>query len=366
MAEEIRLKKFPPLFLVKFAGFFKLLFHNLSKKMFPAQVLLMEYSANFLLNRALGVAVELNIADLLKERPQTISELAFKTNVNEEALYRLMRALASEGFFKDIGNRTFANTKFSNSMAEGKNSLKYFVKHHLGSKNWMLASEMEHCVRNGENAIKKLHGVEPFEYLEKFPEANEVFNRSMTDTSTISAEAFISGYDFSKYKQISDIGGGHGYLLSCILYKNKNTEGFVFDQNHVAEGAEKNFSKFGVTDRAKVISGDFFSEISVKADLYILKNVLHDWDDEKCGIILGNIKSAMPENSKILVIDAVIKDDNKPAFGKFIDLEMLIGTTGGKERTKAEFEKLFSNSGLKLNKIIENATPFSFIEVVKA
>jgi hypothetical protein len=366
MAEEIRLKKFPPMILVRFAGFFKLLFHRLSARMFPSQVLLMEYSANFLLNRALGVAVELNIADILKERPHNIKELAKKTGSNEEALYRLLRALASEGFFKDKGDKTFANTKFSLSMAEGKNSLKYFVKHHLGSKNWLLASEMEHCVKHGENAIKKLYGIEPFEYLEKFPEANDIFNKSMTDTSTISAEAFISGYDFSKFSQITDIGGGHGYLLSCILYKNKNAFGYLFDQNHVAEGAEKNFEKFGVKDRAKVISGDFFKEIAVKADLFILKNVLHDWDDENCKVILGNIKNAMSENSKILIIDAVIKDDNKPAFGKFIDLEMLIGTTRGKERTKEEFEKLFLSTGLKLKRVINNATPFSFLEVEKA
>lgn len=366
MENAIRLKKFPPLFLVKFAGFFKLLFHRLSSRMFPAQVLLMEYSANFLLNRALGVAAELNIADILKERSHSISELAKKTGVNEDALYRLMRALASEGFFKDIGNKTFVNTKFSNSLAEGKNSLKYFVKQHLGSKNWLLASEMEHCIKNGENAIKKLHGVEPFEYLEKFPAANEAFNKAMTDTSEISAEAFLSGYNFSKYKNIVDIGGGHGYLLSCILFKNKNTKGTIFDQHHVSSGAKMNFEKFGVYERACIKAGDFFKEINIIGDLYILKNVLHDWDDEKCGVILGNIRKVMPNNSKILVIDAIIKDDNKPAFGKFIDLEMLIGTSGGKERTREEFEKLANQNGLIIKKVIENATPFSFIEIVKA
>lgn len=366
MEEEIKLKKFPPLFLVKFAGFFKLLFHRLSARMFPPQVLLMEYSANFLLNRALGVAAELEIADILKERPLSVKELAAKTGTNEDALYRLLRALASEGFFKDKGNKTFANTKFSYALAEGENSLKYFVKHHLGSKNWLLASEMEYCIKNGENAIKKLYDIEPFEYLKKFPQANEVFNKSMTDTSIISAEAFISGYDFSKFKYIVDIGGGHGYLLSCILFKNKNSKGAIFDQPHVTDGAEKNFKKFGLSERVSVEAGDFFKDINIKADLYILKNILHDWSDEKCCVILSNIRNIMPDNSKILVIESVIVDDNKPAFGKFIDLEMLIGTTGGKERTKDEFEKLFLSVGLKLFQVIDNATPFSFIEVVKA
>jgi len=364
MTNNISFKKFPPIIFVKVAFFLRNLFKNLSQKMLPSQVILMDYATSFLVIRAICVAAELNIADILIEKPLSIDELAKKTNTNPDALYRMMRTLASESIFKDIGNKTFTNSKMSMALTEGNKKLKYFIRHHLGVNNWNLASEMKYCVETGNNSVKKIFGVEPFELLEKDYERNQIFNRAMTDTNEISVEAFISYYDFSKYKTIIDIGGGHGYMLSCILYKNPNSNGILFDLPHVVKGSD-NFVKFGVSDRAKAIGGDFFKEINAKGDLYILKNIFHDWDDEKSSIILKNLYKAMPDNAKLLIIDAVIKNDNKPAFGKVIDLEMLIGTTGGVERTKEEFDKLLSSNGFKMKRVIDNVTPFSFIEVVK-
>jgi hypothetical protein len=187
----------------------------------------------------------------------------------------------------------------------------------------------------------------------------------MSEASEMAIVTFVKDYSFSKFKTIVDIGGGYGFLLSCILYLNKGIEGVVFDLHDALNDTEKTFKKFGIEERAKAVEGSFFENIPKEGDCYILKNILHDWSDEDCMRILANIHSNMPKDAKLLVIETIIKKDNKPSFGKTLDLQMLVGTTGGKERTLDEYRNIFNLAGFNLNRVIPNATPFSFIEGIK-
>jgi hypothetical protein len=172
----------------------------------------------------------------------------------------------------------------------------------------------------------------------------------------------VNNYNFSKFNKIIDVGGNQGYLLSTILYKFKKPQGIVFDQPHVVTEAKQNFNKFGIAERAQAIGGNFFESVPEGGDAYLLKNVIHDWDDEKSILILKNVHKSMIPGGKLILIESLISEDNEPSFGKLTDLLMLVGLDGARERTRKEFEQLFNESGFKLSRVIHTVAPFSFIE----
>lgn len=335
---------------------------SLGRGMFPPEYVMMETASGFWVAKAIGVASDLGLADILKDGPLTIDELASRTGTHPASLLRLMRVLTGNGIFKYKGNDVFINNKLSRALMEDSNSMKYFIRHHLGQNNWEFVGDLEQSVRTGENAIKRITGMEPFEFLRDKPEKSLLFNRAMTDSNEMSLPLFLAAYPFGKYKKIIDVGGGQGYMISAIASKYKHIEGVVFDLPHVVPQAIENFNKFGVANRCSFVEGDFFEKVPQGGELYIVKNILHDWDDATCIKILKNIHAAMPAGARLLIIDALIEDNNKNSFGKILDLQMLIGTTGGRERTRAEFSAVFTAAGFRLLRTIDTATPFSFIE----
>ena len=176
----------------------------------------------------------------------------------------------------------------------------------------------------------------------------------------------LASYDFSSYTNIVDIGGGHGSLLCAILDRYKDLKAVLFDSGHVVEKAGQNFESAGLSERVQIVNGDFFKEIPSGGDLYIMKNVLHDWNDEDGAIILQNVGKAMQPGSKLIVIEAIIKNDNRYSFGKMIDILMLVVTKEGRERTMDEFRLLFGRSGFRIEKVNRTISPFSIIECTKS
>jgi hypothetical protein len=218
---------------------------------------------------------------------------------------------------------------------------------------------MDYTKRTGINASQKLFNEDIFSHVEHTPEQQELFIRGMSDGSELFAPVLMSSYSFSTFHHIIDIGGGHGSLLCNVLSKNKNPKATLLDSKHVIERASANIDSYGLKDRIEIVVGDFFQKVPGGGDLYILKNILHDWDDEKCILILKNIQIAMPSGSKLLIIETIIKNDNNYSFGKMIDILMLLGTHGGKERTMDEFRTIFSKSGLAIKKVVPTIAPFS-------
>ena len=360
-----QIKKLPPLFIIRATALLRNWLMHLARNMFPADVVMMEHASSFWVAKAIGVAADLEIADHLSSGPKHIDELAKITNTHPASLLRLMRVLTGHRIFVNKGRGVFCNNKLSAALMEDRHSMKYFVRHHLGDNNWVFVGDLEKSVRTGQNAIRQRTGMEPFDFLKEHPEKSVLFNRAMTDSNEMSLPLFLAAFPFKHFKKIIDVGGGQGYMISAIASRNPGTHCTVFDMPHVVVQALENFKRFGVEDRCSIAEGDFFTSVPEGGDLYIMKNILHDWDDETSVKILKNINSAMHAHSRLLIIESLIEDNNDSSFGKILDLQMLIGTTGGRERTREEFEFLFNASGFKFLRAIDTATPFSFIEAEK-
>ncbi len=333
--------------------------------MVPNTIAVFELSQSVWIARAIGVAVELELADILSDGPKTVTDLADLTQTNPENLYRLLRALASYGIFREKPYKTFHLTSLAVGLKEGAGSMKNMIAHQMNPVNWQMIGEMNYCVKTGEDVAHKILGMDIFEHLKKHPEKNRLYNLAMTETSEIASTTVLSAYNFSGRKKLVDVGGGHGYLLSIILHEYSHLEGILFDLPHVVEGAKQTIEKLGVEERVTIVPGDFFNSIPEGADTYILKSIIHAFDDGKCVTLLKNIHSAIADNGKLLIVEVVISEDNTPSFGKIFDLQMLIGAPGGKERTRREFEEILGSSGFTLKKIIPTVSQFSIIEAEK-
>lgn len=365
MQQKIKTPKYPPAKILKLFERFRYFLVRLSRKLTPANIAIVEMVQAFYITRAIGVAADLNLSEYLKNNEQSIIELAKLTKTHEESLYRLMRMLVSQGVFIEKENRVFANNRLSNTLLDKQDSMRHMVIHQVNGINWKMFEELDHVVKTGENAAKKVLGIDVFEYLEKNPEKNKIYNEAMTNSSLMLSYAILSEYNFSKVKNIIDIGSGQGILLAMILNKYNNIKGKIFDLPHVVEGAKKIFKQYGVYDRVETISGNFFETIPAGSDIYFLKNIIHYLSDEQCIKLLKDIKAVLPVNGKILIFEPVIENNNRYSFAKLYDIQMLVSRNGGKERTRKEFEEIIQQSDLKLNRIIQTAAPFSIIEVKK-
>ncbi len=365
MQQKVKIPKYPPAKILKIFERFRYFLVRLSRKLTPANVAIIEMVQGFYVTRAIGVATDLNLAEHLKNDEKSIIELAELTKTHKESLYRLMRMLVSQGIFIEKKNHFFANNKLSRTMLNQQNSMRHMIIHQINSINWKMFEELDHVIKTGENASEKVLGMDVFEYLEKNPDRNEIYNQAMTNSSIMLSYAILSEYNFSKVKNIIDIGGGQGILLAMILYKYKSIKGKVFDLPHVIEGVKKIFEQYGVSDRAETISGNFFETIPAGSDMYFLKNIIHNLSDDQSIDILKKIKTVLPTNGKILIFEPIIENNNRYSFAKLYDIQMLVSQNGGKERTREEFKEIIKQSGLKLNRIIQTAAPFSIIEVKK-
>jgi hypothetical protein len=331
----------------------------------PPQATIMQLSMGAMVTQAIYVAAKLGIADILADGEKPIDQISQDAGAHSLSLYRIMRTLSSLGIFNETQSRTFSNTPLSEVLRTDvpgsmRNSM-IFMGEPWHYNVW---GNMLHSARTGGTAWKETYGEEVFDWISKHPEASEIFNGCMSELSAGAAPAIVAGYDFSGIDTLADIAGGHGYLLSKILEANPNIKGILFDMEHVIAGAAEMLRSFGVESRVETVSGDFFVEVPA-ADAYIMKHIIHDWDDERSIKILKTIHTAMKGDGKVLLAEMVIPESNEPHPGKMLDLEMLT-SPGGLERTADEYVRLFEQSGFRLNRIVPTKSPFSIIEGVKA
>jgi hypothetical protein len=363
MNNEITIRKLPPAWFIRIISKFRQSLLWLNKRSFPAGVVLYEHFQYFWLLPCIRVAAELDVAGLLKQGPKSIEELASLTGSNQENLFRLIRALSSQDIFKFQKNGLVTNTRLSKALIDGKGSLRHMIMQHLGTLNWSVFNELSHSVRTGGDAFNKVFGEQIYDYLSKHPEESGLFDRSMTNLSELSLEPIVNAYDFSRFHTLADIGGGEGLLLSSILFTNPKLQGILFDLPEGLTHTKQVTQKYGVTARMKIIPGNFFKNAPTGADGYLLKNILHNWGDEECRSILQNLKTVLPDNGKILILEMVLDEGNAPSFGKLVDIQMMVFMHSGKERTAREFQKIIEGAGLRMKRIIPTIAPLSIIEV---
>ena len=329
-----------------------------------AQVIMLARS--YATSACLHAAARLNVADLLAGGARPVSELARESKANEDALYRVLRALASINVFRETAPRTFVNTPISEILrTDVPGSAHAAVLFTADALHMEVYGELVHSVQTGEPAFKKVAGMEPFEFFRKNGEENRLFNSAMTSISASSLPPALQAYDFGETGTLADVGCGHGALLAGILQKHRGLRGIAFDLPNVAEGAKQRIESLGLAPRCEVVGGSFFEAVP-PADSYVMKSIIHDWDDARAIAILKNCAKAMRGPSgKVVLLEMVIGAANEPSVAKWIDIEML-AIAGGRERTEAEYAELFSKSGLRLTRVVRTASPFGVIEAVKA
>jgi hypothetical protein len=359
------LPKFPHQFFYRIGLQIRWRLKKLSARLVPPPMAVYEKAQGFWVSRAIVAACELDLADHLASGPKSIKELAGLSGTNDEYLYRLMRALAGEGIFRELPGKIFMNTRLSSALKEGNNSMKYLIMHQFGEIPMVLFTHLTDCIRTGEGNSQKILGKGVFQFLEENPDRNEIYNKSMDNSSNLVALALLSAYDFRGIKTLVDVGGGHGTLLECILEKYTDMHGILFDQHHVVDHAKEMAREAVLKERFQITGGNFFNDIPANADAYFMKNILHAFSEEDCVKLLRKIHAVMPSDGKLIILETITAPDNKPSFGKLIDLMMMAGTDGGKERTSGEFSEMLTRSGFKLEKIIRTIAPFSVLEAVK-
>jgi hypothetical protein len=328
---------------------------------------IMQLSNGYMAPACLYIAAKLRIADQLAGGAKPVAQMADGSRgVHEDSLYRVLRALASIGVFTETAPREFANTPASELLRQDiPGSLRDTVLFMTNPTHFRVFAELEHSVRTGETALKHVSGLAAFEFLKQNPAEEEVFNSAMSNLSSHYAQAVLEAYDFSGLGTVADIGGGHGALLCAVLKKHYGLRGIVFDAPHVARGAAPHIDSAGLGERCQALGGDFFQKVPA-ADSYVLKSVIHDWDDQRAVAVLKNCVAAMRgDKGKILLLEMVLSPGNEPHYGKWIDLEML-AMAGGRERTEQEFAELLSKAGLKLTRVVRTKAPVCVIESVKA
>src|ERR1700674_5234432 len=315
----------------------------------------------FQVSQAIHVAASLGLADLLRDGARSVDDLSAATGTTAAALKRLLRALASVGIFADVGGR-FEQTALSNYLrADVTGSLRAWALRVGRPDHWRTWGELERSLRSGTSAFRELYGVTAWDWRAAHPEENAIFNAAMTGLSAGMVESIVAAYDFSQIRSMVDVGGGEGALLAAILAANPEMRGIVFDLPHVLTGASEVLQRAGVTDRCELVAGSFFETVPPGADAYILKSIIHDWDDAASLAILRCCRAAFPDRGRLLLVEHVLKPVNQPDPARFSDLNMLV-MLGGQERDPDEFTRLCADAGFRLTAIIPTASTHSVIE----
>ena len=313
---------------------------------------------------AISAAAKFGIADQLESGPKTTQQLASALNLHEDSLYRVLRALAGVGIFHEGADRTFSQTPLSDVLrTNAKPSLRFAAASMLD--NWQYRPFQGICtaIENGRTAALNVLGTELFEYLAAHPDEAFSFNRCMTDLSSGEAPAVVATYDFSGFERIVDVAGGAGGLLAAILASAPKLRGTLFDQPAVIEQAKSDAILAPFGDRCDLVGGSFFEAVPSGADAYIMKHIIHDWDDEHAAKILVNCRRAMKPGGKLLVVDRVIGAPNVPDPKKFFDVAMML-MPGGRERSEPEWQSLYADAGFRITRIVQTPAPHSIIEGV--
>ncbi|BAU66095.1 hydroxyneurosporene-O-methyltransferase [Stanieria sp. NIES-3757] len=337
----------------------------MNKPEVPPFMTMVEMISSFWVSRAIYIVAKLGIADLLEEQPQTAEKLAELTDTHAPSLYRLLRALASVGIVVEDERRHFALTPLGDTLrTNAPNSLRFFAIAELGSDHYLGWGNLLHSIKTGEIAFDNVARMNIWEYYQQHPEDGKPFERAMTNVTKTILETVLTSYDFSGFSRVVDVGGGRGSLLAAILQSNLSVRGVLFDLPTVIDSAKTIFESEGLRDRCDLVAGDFFTSVPTGGDAYLLKWIIHDWEEAKALTILKNCHQAMVDGGKLLLFEQVIPTGNEPNFAKLLDLNMLV-MTGGRERTEAEYQTLLQLAGFKLTRIVATDSPTSIIEAVK-
>jgi len=329
------------------------------------QELLLGMAMGYMMARAVHVAAELGIADLLSDGPRSLDELAQATRANPASLYRLLRMLAGSGIFAEDSSGRFELTPPASFLRSGTSGSLLDAVRLLGDitgegKWWNLWGDLQRCVMTGDPEFDRVYNTDFYTHLAGAPAANRWWSKGVASFAAAENVAIVSNYDFAPFHRIVDVGGGRGGFLAEILKRNPGVKATLYDHPLIVKEPEY-LAAAGVLDRCELIGGNFLQSVPKGADAYIMKRILMDWDDEDCVKMLRLCRDAMTENGRVLTANVVLPPANQPHPGKIIDIFLMIQLKG-RERTEDEFRDLYKRAGLKLTRIAHNPSMLSIVE----
>jgi hypothetical protein len=321
----------------------------------PPQLRIWQLGVGFVNTAVLHVLVKAGVIEQLRDQPKRLAELAQTCRLNADVLYRTLRFAAVIDVVT-LGGEHYALTDVGRLLLKDVPGSIYMAMLFIGEEPWQNAwRNFAHALTTGDNAFEPVMGAGFFDYLDQHPEYGAPFNQWQTILTTMTARAITEAYDFTPFGTICDIGGGQGILLKSILTADPHLRGILYDQGNVV----KEHVLADLAERVEIQSGNFFESVPA-ADVLLMKNVLHDWSDEKCEVILSQCRQAMQPSTRLLIVEMVVASP-LDLMGAFYDLHMQV-MLGGKERTEDEFRLLLQGAGLKLNRIISTASPMKIVE----
>jgi orsellinic acid C2-O-methyltransferase len=336
----------------------------MSAQEMPPPFVLNQMMTGFYLSQAIHVVARLGMADFLSNGPLDANDLAQRSKTHAPSLKRVLRLLAAADVFTEDSEGRFALTPIGDYLRAGVPGSMRAAALLFGGITQRAWGDLLYSVKTGEPAFHQVFGQDSFTYFAKHPEEAANFDAAMGDFTSQIATAVARGYDFSGCHRVVDVGGGNGALLVGILGAHPSLKGTLFDLPQVVERARPRLREFGFADRCEVVGGDFFAEVPVGADAYLLKHVIHDWADERAVTILKNCRKAMRPASKLLIVEGVypVHIDQSEASRRAAanDVNMLV-CTGGRQRSEAEFRSLFALAGFTLSRIIPTDMGFASI-----
>jgi C-methyltransferase len=354
--------KVPPAAAARVVEWVRHYLYRLNQRLMPAPASMMEMIIATWVSQAITVAAELGVADALAGGPLTIDELSAKVGADSDALGRLLRALIGRGVFRHRRDGRYELNSLARTLCSDAEVSMTWAAQFYGSREqrerWTLLAD---SIRTGQSVVPALHGKESFDYFTEDPRHADLFNRTMASISQLTDASVAAGYDFTAYPTIVDVGGGHGPLLATILAATPGSQGVLYDLPAVVADAPKILCEKAIADRVRIEEGSFFDSVPAGGDAYVLKNIIHDWPDEKALQILRNVRAAAGRRATVLLVELVIPDHDRDFPGKWADLEMLLNLAA-RERTAAEYRNLLSRAGFEMTRLVPTASPLSLVE----
>lgn len=335
----------------------------------PPQVRMLQMANAYRVSQAIHVAAKLGVADVLADGAKSIRHIAQETQTHPQFLYRLLRALASMGIFAETETGNFELTpRAALLQSRVPGSLKEYAIVIGEAWHWNTWGEILHSVQTGEPAFDHFYHSEFADYLEQHPEQKQTFERSMVSLLETIDATVMKAYDFSAASTIVEIGipGSHGGLLVRILQANPLARGIFFDTASNLPQTQRILSEQSLLDRCQLAPGEVFEKVPEGGDLYILKNFIHDFDDQTASRTLKNFRAVMANTAKLLVVEMLVPPGNTPGLSKIVDIEALLMSAGGYERTEAQYRSLFESVGFNVSNVYSGPSPFSIIELTPA
>ncbi|MEZ4409485.1 MAG: methyltransferase [Polyangiales bacterium] len=356
--------KAPPPQIIALAESLRAGIGSARRKMVPPGIASLDFVSDMMGFAVAYAACDLEVLDAIKAGRHTAAEVASATGLSEDRAYRILRAATQIDLVKEEPGRRFTLLPVGASLCKDADGFRDFLifMGRVGMTNW---ARLPDVARDGRTAIELNTGKKPFEFFTGEPEVADSFNRGMTAVSNVAVDAFLAAYPLTGVSTFVDVGGGHGRLIAGALRVAPAMKGILFDLPSVVAGADPILAQYGVKARCEVVGGSFFESVPEGGDLYVMKSIIHDWDDDDARKILATLRRAMKPDARLALYETVVPDPGKKHFAKFLDIEMMVHA-GGRERTREEYAALAAREGLRLQRVVPTAGPMSVVELTPA